>query len=150
MATGAPATPPVAPRSTSANSFGDESTLRERAAGGLPGAAGQVTDRGPTLRVTDDDELPRLPVLRTRRVRRGFEHPRDVGVGHGRVAEVAMRALTGDDREDVVGRGAHSDAPTRLNVFTYMIRSCGWNAQRFHSAVPAAPMRCSTSGVIAL
>ena len=95
--------------------------------------------------VADDDELPRLPVLGARRERRGAEDGGDVVVAHRRIREGPVRALAADDIEEVV---THSRTPTRANVFTYMMRSCGWNAHRFHASECRSPMRCSTNGVI--
>ncbi len=124
---------------------GGEAIGGERAAGALPHPRHELADRLAAGGVPDDDELPRLLVLCTRRVDRGVEHPGKVLVADRRVGEVAARALGVHDREEVAHR---SRSPRRRNVFTYMIRSAGWWAQWSHSSVPA-PSRSVTSGVIA-
>src|SRR6185369_848834 len=106
--------------------LGRETRLGERASVFLPGAAREIADRGARGRVSDHDELPRLPVLGTRRVCRGFEQPADLGFADRRVAERAARALSRDDVEE---RLTHASlAPTRAKEFTYMIRRLGPNA----------------------
>ncbi len=112
-----------------------------------PRALGDIVDADAECLVPHDDEHPRLAVLRARRVRGRFEHARDQIVIKGRILEVATRALVADDLEEI----DHAvRSPRRRNVFTYMIRSASWRAQRSKPGVPHAPIRCPTSGVIDL
>ena len=117
--------PPVAPWSTSAKRLRRQAPFGERAAGRLPRAAGELADRGARVGVADDDELPRLLVLRARCVGRGAEHGGDVVVGDGSVGERAVRALAGDDVEEVGARFRHvlaPDARERVDVHDAQLR----------------------------
>ena len=116
MSTGAAATPPVAPASTSAKSPGERRS-REKSRP-RPSHARRVSSPIAARRagVADHDELPRLLVLRARRVRGGVEHLGDQLVRHGGVGERAARTLAVHHGEEVGHTVDLAQAPERVHV----------------------------------
>ena len=112
-----------------------EPALGERAPVRFPRAPGEVADRGAGRGVADDDELPRLLVLRARRERRrGRGRARSCRrrpARSGTTRHARWRATTAKKSSVIVA----SLVPTRTNEFTYMMRRLGPRAQCLNASV---------------
>src|SRR6202023_3711639 len=79
--------------------FGRQPALRVRSRAVTPGGAGQLGDLVTGRRIADDDEDPRLLVLRARRMDGRLETPFQHVVVHRSPVELATGALVEEDLE---------------------------------------------------